>query len=164
MIINCELNWKSSLIHLLIPSLFVGIACISCSPKTDTGEDSKVTSMGSFEITARLVEIPEPFPDIPLYDYAYVLKYEVLEIHRGKLDSDSIYIAHYNPLKPRAKAADIRSGDIGGNLKKIKTGDTHRLALEVPIDDYFMGGIINKYFEQETGPIYWAVWTNHVVP
>jgi len=34
------------------------------------------------------------------------------------------------------------------------------MALEVPIDDYYMGGIINRYFGEETGPIYWAVWTN----
>jgi len=34
------------------------------------------------------------------------------------------------------------------------------MALEAPIDDYFMGGIVNKYFGQSTEPIYWAVWTN----
>jgi hypothetical protein len=36
------------------------------------------------------------------------------------------------------------------------------MALEVPIDDHFMGGIVNKYFGQETGAIYWAVRTNLV--
>jgi hypothetical protein len=34
------------------------------------------------------------------------------------------------------------------------------MALEAPIDDYFMGGIVNKYFGQSNEPIYWAVWTN----
>ena len=34
------------------------------------------------------------------------------------------------------------------------------MALEVPIDDHFMGGIVNKYFGQDTGPLYWAVWVN----
>jgi len=149
-------------IPVLLLALFA-MVCVSCSPKPNSGEDPQVTSMGHIEITARLVEIPEPFPDIPLYDYAFVLKYEVLTTHRGQLDSDTIYIGHYNPLKPRKNVADIRSGDIGGNLKKIKVGGIHRIALEVPIDEYFMGGIINKYFEQETGPIYWAVWTNRVI-
>ena len=37
-----------------------------------------------------------------------------------------------------------------------------RLALEVPIDDYCMVGIVNKYFDQKPSPIYWAVWTNLV--
>jgi hypothetical protein len=36
------------------------------------------------------------------------------------------------------------------------------MALEAPIDDYYMGGIINKYFGKFNGPIYWAVWTNEV--
>ncbi|MFH1742345.1 MAG: hypothetical protein ABIH23_25350 [bacterium] len=119
--------------------------------------------MGSVEVTAKLIEILEEFPNIKLYDYAYVLKYKVLTVHRGTVDSETIYVGHYNPLKPRATVADARSGEIGGNLKKFRAEDIHRMALEVPIDDYFMGGIINKYFEEGTGPIYWAVWTNHVI-
>lgn len=133
---------------------------LSCGSPAGTGEDPQVASMGNFEVTAELVEIPEPFPDIPLYDYAYVLKYRVIEVHRGGIGSPEIYVGHYNPLKPRDSVADVRSGGIGGKLKRFEAGDVHRMALEVPIDDYFMGGIINKYFERETGPIYWAVWTN----
>ena len=34
------------------------------------------------------------------------------------------------------------------------------MALEVPIEDFFMGGIVNKYFGQTTETLYWAVWTN----
>ena len=36
------------------------------------------------------------------------------------------------------------------------------MALEGSIDDHYMGGIVNKYFGQDTEPIYWAVWTNLV--
>ena len=143
--------------------VFVAVCCISCAKKMDTGEDEHVTSMCSVEITARLSEIRGEFPNIKLYDYAYVLKYHVEKVHRGTVDSGTIYVGHYNPLKPRATVADARSGDIGGNVKIFRTGDVHRMALEVPIDDYFMGGIINKYIEEETGPVYWAVWTNRVV-
>ena len=142
---------------------FVGTLCVSCSPTPDTGEDPQVTTMGSFEVTAQLVEITEAFPDIPLYDYAFVLKYKILETHRGAFESDTIYVGHYNPLKPREGVADIRSGEIGGNLKRFKANEIHRLALDVPIEEHYMGGIINKYFEQETGPIYWAVWANRVI-
>ena len=84
-------------------------------------------------------------------------------MHRGDIEPGIIYIGHYNPLHPRSEVADARSGDIGGNLKTFRAGDVHRMALEVPIDDYFMGGIVNRYFEEETGPIYWAVWSNLVV-
>jgi len=143
--------------------LFCGLFCLSCGKKTDTGEDAKVTTMGSLEFTAKLVEIKGELPDIPLYDYAFVFKYEVVKVHRGKLDAKTIYVGQYNPLKPRSGVADARSGEIGGNLKKFRVGDIHRMALEVPIDDYFMGGIVNRYFEENVSPIYWAVWTNLVI-
>jgi len=121
-----------------------------------------MSTKGTIEVTAQLSDIPEPFPDLPLYDYAYVLKYKLEAVHRGKVDAETIYVGHYNPLKPRAEVADVRVKEIGGTLKRFQGGEVHRMALEVPIDDYYMGGIINKYFKDMTGPIYWAVWTNRV--
>ncbi|MHC4674152.1 MAG: hypothetical protein ACYTF1_17170 [Planctomycetota bacterium] len=149
-------------ISLILPLLVVGLFCVSCSKKksADTGKDEKVTTLGSMEVTAKLVEIKGELPDDPMYDCAFVLKYTVMKVHRGKIDTDTIYVGQYNPLKPRAEVADARVTEIGGNLKKFRAGDVHRMALEVPIDDYYMGGIVNRYFEEKTGPIYWAVWTN----
>jgi len=132
---------------------------LSCT-QPDTGEDEKVTALGSAEVTAKLVEIRGEFVDRPMYDYAFVMKYQVLKVHRGDVSADTIYVGHYNPLKPREKVADARVPEVGGTLKKFRAGDVHRMALEAPIDDHYMGGIINRYFEEETGPIYWAVWTN----
>ena len=97
-----------------------------------------------------------------LYDYATVTKYNGLKVHRGQLGAETIYIGHYNPFKSRSEIADKRVPDIGGNLTSFTAGQIHRMALEVPIDDYFTGGIINKYFGKFDGPIYWAVWTNEV--
>ena len=136
---------------------------LSCAKKVETGEDPKVTTLGSIEVTARLEEIPGEVRNDPLYDYAHVMKYKVLEVHRGKVNKETIYIGHYNPAKPRDKAADARVQEIGGNVKQFRVGDIHRMALEVPIDNYFMGGIINKYFGEVNEPIYWAIWTNRVV-
>jgi hypothetical protein len=34
------------------------------------------------------------------------------------------------------------------------------MALETPMDDHYMGGIVDKYFGKHEGPEYWAVWTN----
>jgi len=99
-----------------------------------------------------------------MYDYAHVMKYEVLQVHRGQLEKDTIYVGHYNPAKRRDRVADARVPEIGGNLKRFRVGDVHRMALEVPIDDYYMGGIINKYFGQTEDPVHWAVWTNEVIP
>ena len=135
----------------------------SCGPKPDSGHGPNVTALGTAEVTARLVEIRDEFPDLPNYDYAFVMKYEVNEVHRGEFASKTIYVGHYNPLKPRAEAADARVEQVGGNLRQFHVGDLHRMALEVPLDEFYMGGIVNRYFDEGVEPIYWAVWTNRVV-
>jgi len=140
----------------------VTMSC-SCAKKADTGQDERVTTLGSVEVTAQLLEIRGQMRNDPLYDYAHVMLYKVLKVYRGKLDKDIMYVGHYNPAKPRNRVADARVQQIGGNLKKFRAGEIHRMALEVPIDDYYMGGIINKYFDETKDPIYWAVWTNAVV-
>ncbi len=130
---------------------------------SDPGIDEIVTTVGSVEVTGRLIEIRGEFlPNDNLYNYAFVMKYEVLEVHRGELDASEIAVAHYNPLKPRPTVADEFYPDVGGKLKAFRDGDTHRMALEVPLDDYYIGGIIDRYFQEQKGPIYWGLWTNQV--
>ena len=159
---------KGILINLIFAMMALyGLFCLSCrkesNPAAASGEDPNVTSMGSIEVTARLTEISEgAIFKRELYNYTTVLKYNVLKVHRGPVGAETIYVGHYNPFKPRSEAADKRVLGIGGNLKSFRSGQIHRMALEVPIDDYFMGGIINKYFGKFDGPIYWAVWTNEV--
>jgi hypothetical protein len=137
------------------------MCCGSCAHQTRTGEDPKVTSLGSIEVTARLVEVPEgAIFKRDMYDYATILKYEIVKVHRGELKGGVIFVGHYNPWKPRAQAADKIVQGIGGDLGAFEAGQVHRMALQAPIDDYYMGGIINKYFGHTGEPIYWAVWTN----
>ncbi|GMW03035.1 MAG: hypothetical protein AMXMBFR84_41710 [Candidatus Hydrogenedentota bacterium] len=139
------------------------ITVLGCGKSTPPdGSDPIIGSVGTVEVTARLTDIQGEFPPNDLYDYAYVMKYDVVKTHRGNV-SGSILVGHYNPLKPRSEAADQRADDVGGNVTAFHVGDVHRLALEVPIDEYCMAGIINKYADQEESPIYWAVWTNEVV-
>ena len=138
----------------------VGLACGSCGPAPGTGEDAEVATRGSVEVTATLTEIRGEFVDKLDYDYAFVMKYEVPQVHRGEVDGDTIYVGHYNPQKPRAQAADARVPEVGGALKKFRAGDVHRMALEPDIDEQFMGGIINRYFGEHDGPVHWAIWTN----
>ena len=123
--------------------------------------DPHLATNGAIEVTAKLVEIPEgAIFKRDLYDYATILKYQVVKVHRGQVAAHTLLVGHYNPWKPRAEAADKRVKGIGGSLRQFRAGDTHRMALEAPIDDHFMGGIVNKYFGKETGPLYWAVWTS----
>jgi hypothetical protein len=147
--------------------ILLSMTSLSCGRKAEappnTGEDAEVTKRGTIEVTGKLVEIPEgAIFKRELYDYATVLKYQVLQVHRGKVNGETIYVGHYNPIKPRAEAADKKVPDIGGNLKTFRAGQVHRMALDGSIDDHYMGGIVNKYFGQQTDPIYWAVWTNLV--
>ena len=175
---------RCSLARLLRQAILVlaAMGCLSCgrsepvrtSPSAATDADpaskdttgvsnSPVATRGGIEVTAQLLEIPEgAIFRRELYDYATVLEYKVLQVHRGKLDGATIYVGHYNPFKPRSKVSDARVTDVGGNLRGFRAGQVHRMALEVPIDDYYMGGIVDKYHGQHAGPIYWAVWTDLV--
>ncbi len=78
--------------------------------RTTTSNDlTKVGELGSIEVVAKLLEVPEgAIFKRDLYDYATVLKYQVIEVHRGKVDSKTIFVGHYNPFKPRSESADGR--------------------------------------------------------
>ncbi len=151
---------------LTIPTLLaLAWALASCGKPNggpnEAAGDPHLSTNGAIEVTAKLVEVPEgAIFKRDLYDYTTILKYEIVRVHRGQVATNTLFVGHYNPWKPRAEAADKRVKGIGGTLKQFRAGDTHRMALEVPIDDHFMGGIVNKYFGKETGPLYWAVWTN----
>jgi hypothetical protein len=147
----------------------LGLICGACGrngePAVSAAIDPQLASHGTIEVTAELLEIPEgAIFKRDLYDYATILKYRVLRVHRGEVEGETLYVGHYNPWKPRSEAADPRVRALGGNLRQFEAGQTHRMALEVPIDDHFMGGIVNKYFGQTTNALYWAVWTNEEKP
>lgn len=129
----------------------------------ETGIDDHVTNLGSFEVTAQLTEIRGNFlPNDNLYNYAFFMLYQVGEVHRGELTAKEIIVAHYNPLMPRHAVADEFYPDIGGTLKNFQVGDTHRMALEMPVDDFYIGGLIDRYFQNQEIPRYWGLWTNRV--
>lgn len=161
------MNMNRRLPDCLIAAILLAFVLSSASCGRPPGDpkpaaaDPHLATNGTIEVTARLVEVPEgAIFQRDLYDYATILKYEVTQVHRGQLAGHVLFIGHYNPWKPRAEAADQRVKGIGGSLRRFRAGDMHRMALEVPIDDHYMGGIVNKYFGQEARPLYWAIWTN----
>ena len=119
-------------------TLLFALLTFACSKPLDPN----VQKLGSSEVTAQLTEI----------------KYKVILVHRGKIEGDTIFVGQYNPLKARAKAEDQDSGKVGGDVEQFRAGDIHRMALEAPLDQQWMGGIIDKYFSQK-GTRYWAIWT-----
>jgi hypothetical protein len=131
---------------------------LSCG-RSASQPSAEVTSLGKIEITAKVAQIIGDFPVNDLYNYTYIMKYHVLKTHRGKLEGEDVYIGHYNPLKPRAGAADKFSGKVGGNATRFQVGHVHRMALDFPLEDCYMGAIIDKHFK-EPGTRYWALWTD----
>lgn len=145
--------------------LVLAVMSAGCSSRTAgaAGSGPEVSRRGTIEVTAKLVEIPaDSIFDRKLYNYANVLKYEVLEVHRGRVKGQIIYVGHYNPARPRSEVADRLVPNIGGNLKAFRAGQVHRMALEGSMLDDFTGGILNKYDQEDVDPIYWAVWTDLV--
>jgi hypothetical protein len=142
---------------LLLAVCLMAAACAKSGPNHDVG------NRGSIEVTAKLVEIPDgAIFDRPLYNYATVLKYEVVEVHRGKVKGQTIYVGQYNPAKPRSEAADRRVPNVAGNLKSFRAGQVHRMGLDESMFDEFTGGILNLYREEAADRIYWAVRTDLV--
>jgi hypothetical protein len=159
-----SLRASRTVVGILLPA--VGLMATACAQRegaSSPSSDPELSKRGSIEVTAKLVEIPEKaIFKRERYNYATVLKYEVLEVHRGKVKGKTIYVGHYNPSDPRSEVSDRYVHDIGGNLKSFRAGQVHRMALEGSMLDHFSGGILNKYSEEDTDPIYWAVWTNLV--
>jgi len=149
----------------LLALLSLALLMAACDRKADSPAnatpDPALATNGTLEVTAKLMEIPDgAIFKGDLYHYATILKYRVLKVHRGEVKGDTLYVGQYDPWKPRRDAADQRAKGIGGNLQRFQAGQVQHLALEVPIEDHFMGGIVNKYFGKTTGPLYWAVWTD----
>jgi hypothetical protein len=147
----------------LLTLALIAVACDRKSANSGSSSDPHLATNGTVEVTGRLVEIPDgAIFERDLYDYATILKYQVLTVRRGTVKGGIIYVGHYNPWKPRGEASDKRARNLGGDLRQFKAGQVHHMALEVPIDDFFMGGIVNKYFGNTADLIYWAVWTDLV--
>jgi hypothetical protein len=143
-------------------ALPAAILLLSACERRAAAPDPELARHGSIEVTARLLEVPEgAIFKRDLYDYAAILKYEVTAVHRGALAPGAvIYVGHYNPWKPRSEAADRKVKNLGGTLREFRAGAFHRMALEMPMDEHFLGGIVDKYFGQREGSAFWAVWTN----
>jgi hypothetical protein len=139
--------------------MMVCVAGLSACGKSEPASSPELSTNGTLEVTARLIDVGGKFPPNKLYDYVFVMKYHVLKVHRGTVEGENIFVGHYNPLKPRASAQDKFSGKVGGNVERFEVGDVHRMALEGPLDQLFMGGIIDKHIK-EKGTRYRAIWTD----
>lgn len=107
------------------------------------------------EVTARLVEIPSSFPPDDLYDYAYVMKYEVVG---GALDKQTILVAHYKPRLARAEIKDELRSFVSGKVKRFKVGDSHKLRLDPNLNKIWSGATIDDFFAADRKSTrYWCL-------
>jgi hypothetical protein len=107
------------------------------------------------QVTAKLVEIPSKFPPDDLYDYAYVMRYQVTG---GPLDGQSILVAHYKPRQPRSKIKDKMKPFVGGKVRSFSVGDVHKLKLTPDIKKVYSGNVVDDFSATDRkSPRYWAL-------
>jgi hypothetical protein len=106
-------------------------------------------------VTAKLVEIPAKFPPDDLYDYAFVMRYEVVG---GPMDKQSILVAHYKPRQPRSKIKPPMKAHVGGKLRSFVQGDVHKLKLDPALKTIFTGALIDEFAATDRkSPRYWCL-------
>jgi hypothetical protein len=136
--------------------------------RVESGEDEMVCKLGRIEVTARLVERPEQFPQLGAYRYTYVLKYQVVKVHRQDPEKkyllnpgDEIFVGHYKPWMPRSQIKDSDWGDspLGGKLDHFVAGEVHRMALDYELQNLAPSGALDYCFPSVTNRFF-ALWTN----
>ena len=136
--------------------------------RVQEGRDAVITKAGRIEVTARLTERPPEFPARGSYMYTYVLKYQVLMVHRqdpqGKYKlkpGDVIFVGQYKPWLPRAEIKDDSWGDspLGGKLARFVAGEADRMALDYELQDLAPAGVLDYCYPQGVNRFF-AVWTN----
>jgi hypothetical protein len=126
----------------------LAVALIVPSPALSDG-DAVVS------VTAKLVEIPSKFPPDDLYDYAYVMRYEVIG---GPLDKSSLLVAHYKPRQARAKIKDKMKDFVGGKLRSFNVGDIHKLKLSPDLKKIWKGALVDEFAATDHASVrYWCL-------
>jgi len=93
-------------------------------------------------VTAKLVEIPSKFPSDDLYDYAYVMRYEVVG---GDMDKKSILVAHYKPRQARSAIKDQMKKYVSGKVRSFHVGDVQKLQLTPDLKSVWKGALVDEF-------------------
>ena len=106
-------------------------------------------------VTAKLIEIPSTPPPDDLYDYAYVMRYQVIG---GPLDKQQILVAHYKPRVPRAKIKGEMKAHVAGKLRSFTVGDVHKLKLSSDLKAIWKGALVDEYAATDHKSVrYWCL-------
>jgi hypothetical protein len=130
---------------------FFGLAALSALAISGTA----LADAPPLELTATLVEIPSKLPPDDLYDYAYVMRYQV---QGGPLDKQFILVAHYKPLQPRSKIKDKMKAQVAGKLRSFNQGDVHKLKLAADLKAIWKGALVDEYAATDHKSVrYWCL-------
>ena len=113
-------------------------------------------SQPAIPATAKLVEVPGKMPPDDPYDYAFVMKYQVTG--GGKLDKQTILVAHYKPRQPRTKIKDKMKPFVAGTVRSFNVGDVHKLELAADLKMIWKGPLVDEYAAADRKSIrYWCL-------
>jgi hypothetical protein len=121
------------------------VTLILCAPAAHAGEPAGVPT-STIEVTARLTKIPGKFPADELYDYVYVMQYQV---EGGALDKQTILVAHYKPRRARNEIDDNMKKVVGGSLKRFEVGAVHKLTLTAEMRKVWKGAVVDEFFDTD---------------
>lgn len=146
---------SSRLLRRLTLAAALAAAGPTVLPGSSVRADPPAAAAAPLEVTAKLVEIPSKFPPDDLYDYAYVMRYEVVG---GPMDKQSLLVAHYKPRLPRAKVNDKMKAQVAGKVRSFKTGDVHKLKLSPAIKTIWQGALVDEFAATDHKSVrYWAL-------
>jgi hypothetical protein len=139
---------RACFVHLF--AIFLAVLFVQAAPQAARADTDE-----TLVVTAKLVEIPSKFPPDDLYDYAYVMRYEVIG---GPLDKSSIFVAHYKPRQARSKIKDKMKDFVGGKLRSFTVGDVHKMKLAPDLKKIWKGPLVDDFAATDHKSVrYWCL-------
>ena len=127
---------------LSLLSFFSLAFCVSSAEAAEPAGQPAST----LEVTARLQKIPGKFPADELYDYVYVMQYQV---EGGEMDKQTILVGHYKPRRARAEIDDKMKKHVAGSLKRFEQNAVHRLVLTAEMKKVWKGAVVDEFFDSD---------------
>ena len=126
---------------LLAPAVLLAARVLLASTVA-AAEPAAAPAAAPITVTAKLVEIPSKFPSDELYDYAYVMRYEVTD---GPMKGQSIFVAHYKPRQARSAIKDKMKTVGSGKVRTFHQCDVHKLQLTPDLKSVWKGALVDEF-------------------
>jgi hypothetical protein len=122
----------------------------SKAPSTESAPTQPASAPQGLKVQAKLVEIPGAFPANDLYNYVYIMRYEVVQVLEGVYPDKDILVGQYNPRLSRADIKDELDSMVDGNASTFEEGAMQELTL-APMDSLYHGAVEDEFFQDKRG-------------